>query len=368
MRLEKIDKEKKRNIITDIDDKMIIYRTKYYAAADFINNAALFAKKRKNLINVARKKGNHSLADALQNATDNEFAAYLKDRDNLAKGVKNSVGEVKHYLNTVGGAMNDLGNVHGNGFRYRYKVNGMEDQSPEFIKVRKLVGSGAILPNGKETAHVGQSGTLKNNLKSIYRNNADGDFGNLFKYNEKAGTAVYQGDLSGAQNIIRDLKTGKKHYTDFLSSNSELSKIGKGGTAADNLINDRFTNSVKDRQAAAAKAEQERAARAAEEQRKAAEQAKRQQQEAEEQARKEAREKAAEEQRRAEKEARERRQQAEAASREKEEQRRQEHLDRVRDRSQRKGLYTGLGIAGGVGAVGAGAYYLANRNNRRDDR
>lgn len=95
MRLGKIDKEKKRNIIIDIDDNMIIYRTKYYAAAEFINNAALFAKKRKNLINVARKKGNHSLADALQNATDNEFAAYLHQRDKASVLAKTENRDVK---------------------------------------------------------------------------------------------------------------------------------------------------------------------------------------------------------------------------------------------------------------------------------
>ena len=235
----------------------------------------------------------------------------------------------------------------------------------------RVVNGKPVWVNNQNIEHLGQSSSLKKNLKSEYRNQNDGDGRDMWDWTKTGNggsTARYLGDFKGSDRMINQINKGNGHYANFVDSNSKLGQVMSGKGSYSQGADEALVGSVKDRQVAAAKAEQERAAKAAEEQRKAAEQAKIQQQKAEEQARKEANEKAAEEQRRAEKEARERRQQAEAASREKEEQRRQEHLDRVRDRSQRKGLYTGLGIAGGVGAVGAGAYYLANRNNRRDDR
>jgi len=357
---------------------MIVYRTKYYAAADFIKNAALFAKKRKNLINVARKNGNHSLADALTNATDSEFAAYLQQRDKasiLAKtenrDVKNYVGGVKTAKKNYNSLLNDSGHV-------TWAENGQATK--DSYAARKLVGGdntniGYKVVNGKPVwvnnqniEHLGQSGSLKKNLKSEYRNSNDGDGSDMWNWMDVSiggsyKTARYKGSFEGSDRMIDQINKGKGHYSNFVDSNSKLGQVMSGKGSYSQLgADESLVGSVKNRQAAAAKAEQERAARAAEEQRKAAEQAKIQKQKAEEKARAEAAAKAREDQKRAEEEARKRREQTEAASRQKEEQHRQEQLDRAKDRSRRNGLYTGLGIAGGTAALAGGAYYLANRN------
>lgn len=361
---------------------MIIYRTKYYAAADILKDAKRLAKVKAQLINKAKRNSNHSLAEALQNATEDEFAAYLHQRDKasvLAKmenrDVKNYVGGVKTAKQNYNSLLDKNGNItwaeKGEATHDSYAARRLVGPDNTNIGYRVVNGK-PVWVNNQNIEHLGQSSSLKKNLKSEYRNLNDGDGADMWEWTKTgngSSTARYKGSFEGSDRMIDQINKGNGHYANFIDSNSKLGQVMSGKGSYSQLgADESLVGSVKNRQAAAAKAEQERAAKAAEEQRKAAEQAKIQQQKAEEQARKEAAEKAAEEQRRAEEEARKRRQQAEAASREKEEQRRQEHLNQVRDRSQRKGLYTGLGIAGGVGAVGAGAYYLANRNNRRDDR
>lgn len=381
MQLGKIDKEKKRNIIIDIDDKMILYRTKYYAAADILKDAKRLAKVKQQLINKAKRNNNHSLAEALQNATEDEFAAYLHQRDKAAVLAKTETSDVKSYVGGVKTAKQNYNSLLDKNGNINWAANG-EATHDSYAARRlvegdntnvgyKVVNGKPVWVNNQNIEHLGQSKSLTNNLKSEYRNLNDGDGADMWDWTDirnGGSTARYLGDFKGSDRMINQINKGNSHYANFVDSNSKLGQVMSGKGSYSQGADEALVGSVKNRQAAAAKAEQERAAKAAEEQRKAAEQAKIQQMKAEEQARKEAAAKAAEEQRRAEEEARKRRQQAEAASREKEEQRRQEHLNREKDRSQRKGLYTGLGIAGGVAAAGAGAYYLANRNNRKDDR
>lgn len=368
---------------------MIVLRTKHYAAADFINNAAKFAKKRQSLINRATAHGEHDLAKALENATDEEFANYLRHRDKISAQGGSQGQELRNYISGVKQAREDYNQVFKNG-EIVYSKDG-KNLTPEFYAAKKIVGKDARTAgynfdkNGniqyyagggtikQHQGHLGQSESLRENLDSYFHNaKNDGDYRNNWTWDDKATNKKthYIGDISGSDKVINALdhhSGAYNHYQDFLPDNGSglVNKIirGEGAEEANNAL----MKNVGARQAKEAqiKAQQEAAKKAAEE---AA--AKKAQQEADEKARREA----AEARKRAEQEEEEQRrirqQQQQEEFEKREEKRQQEQRDiqqRAEERSQKRGLYTGLGIAGGTAVLGGGIYALSRNNNNNNN-